>query len=240
MIEAVTFDATHTLIHVPRLGEVYAEVLGRHGVAVAPDEARRLISLVWQEFACSAQPGRDRFAAHPEGERGWWRRFLERMCEHLEAPPPSPFAAAELFHRFGSATPYEVYPEVPEVLDDLVSQGVRLGVVSNWDHRLPQVLADLGLARCFDSLVYSQKAGVEKPDRRIFLQALGELGAEPAAALHVGDSRLEDVEGALGAGMQALHLTRGSNGGDLSDLSDLPARVAKLAGVTAFPAGKLF
>src|SRR4051794_22441706 len=87
MIEAVTFDVTHTLIHSPRLGEIYAEVLNRHGLEIDAEEARRLISVVWQELSCSADPGRDRFASHPEGERGWWSRFLERVCELKEAPP---------------------------------------------------------------------------------------------------------------------------------------------------------
>ena len=222
MIRAVTFDVTHTLIHSPRLGEIYAEVLRRHGVDLEAEEARRLISTVWQELSCSADPGHDRFSAHPEGERGWWRRFLERLCELKGAPPPSRFAAAELFHRFGTAAAWEVYPEVPRILTELARQGLLLGVVSNWDHRLPDLLKSLRLARFFGSISYSAKAGVEKPDRRIFLQALEELGVEPAAALHVGDGRLEDVEGSVAVGMKALHLTRNTGGGDLRDLSGLP------------------
>jgi putative hydrolase of the HAD superfamily len=234
MIQAVTFDVTHTLIHSPRLGEIYAEILGRHGPGIDAGEARRLIPVVWQEMSCSADPGRDRFATHPEGERGWWLRFLERMCELREVPPPSRFAAAELFHRFGTAAAWEVYPEVPAVLAGLARRGLRLGVVSNWDHRLPGLLAELGLARFFGAVAYSAAAGVEKPDRRIFLRALDELGVEPAAALHVGDGRLEDVEGAVAAGMKALHLTRSltgtkngnkNGGGDLRDLAGLPALV---------------
>ena len=225
MIEAVTFDVTNTLIHSPRLGEIYAEVLTRHGVSVGAREARRLVSVVWQELSCSAEPGRDRFSSHPEGERGWWMRFLERICEHLEAPPPSRFAAAELFHRFGSAEAWEVFPEVPEALSALSSAGLRLAVVSNWDHRLPGVLEELGLARFFDAIVYSSAVGVEKPDGRIFAEALSRLGVPAEAALHVGDSRLEDVEGAEAVGMRALHLTRGSRTGDLPDLAELPSRV---------------
>lgn len=225
MIRAVTFDVTHTLLHIPRLGEIYSEVLGRHGVGVAPESARQLMVQVWQEMACSADPSRDRFSSHPEGERGWWMRLLERMCEHLGAAPPSRFAAAELFHRFGSGDAYEVYPEVPGVLAALREQGLKLGVVSNWDHRLPKVLEELGLAPLLDAIVYSAAVGAEKPDRRIFLYALGELGVEPGEALHVGDGRLEDVEGAVAAGMLALHLTRNTGGGDLRDLASLPELV---------------
>jgi len=226
MIEAVTFDVTRTLLHVPRLGAIYAEVLGRHGVEIDAEEAERLFSTVWQELACSAEPGRDRFSAHPEGERGWWRRLLERMCELRDAPPPSRFAAAELYHRFGTAEAYEVYPEVPEALARLREGGLRLGVISNWDHRLPGVLESLGLAPFFDAVVFSSKVGVEKPDGRIFREAASALGMDTSSVLHVGDGRLEDVEGAVAAGMRALHLTRTSGGGDLRDLSPLPELVA--------------
>ncbi|HEX3527451.1 MAG TPA: HAD-IA family hydrolase [Thermoanaerobaculia bacterium] len=224
-IEAVTFDVTNTLIHSPQLGELYAEVLSRHGVTVTPDAAARLVREVWQELACLAERGRDRFTAHPGGPRGWWKRFLERMCERLEAPPPSPFAAAELFYRFATPEAWEVFPEVPAVLARLRARGLRLAVVSNWDPRLPDLLESLGLARSFDAIVYSSEVGVEKPDPRIFLSALGRLKVEPAAALHVGDGKVEDAEGAAAAGLHALLLDRRrgvGKGGDLHDLAPLP------------------
>jgi putative hydrolase of the HAD superfamily len=208
MLQALTFDVTGTLIHSPRLGEIYAEILQRHGIPIEPDEARRLVGVVWRELACLADPSRDRFTSHPEGDRGWWRRFVERLCELHGANPPSRFAAAELFHRFGTAAGWEIYPEVPKVLAELREQGLRLGVISNWDSRLPGLLDKLGLARYFDAVTYSAAAGVEKPDRRIFLQALRSLGVDPGAALHIGDGRLEDVEGAIAAGLRALHLDR--------------------------------
>jgi putative hydrolase of the HAD superfamily len=253
MIQAVTFDVTHTLIHCPRLGEIYAEVLRRHGIEVTPAEAVRLVGVVWRELACSAAPCRDRWSAHPEGARGWWQRFLERFCEHLEAPPPSRFLAAELFHRFGSAEAWEVYPEVPAVLDALRAGGVRVGVISNWDTRLPELLRQLDLARRFDALVYSSAVGVEKPDSRIFRRALRELGVEAGAALHVGDNPLEDVEGALAAGLRALLLRRGAgaaaasgrpagrgrgqSAAGLADLAPLPAMVAAAGAVAARSGG---
>ena len=206
--QAVTFDVTHTLIHSPRLGEIYSEVLGRHGIEVAGGDALRLVGQVWRELACSADPPATASAPIPKG-RGWWQRFLVRFCEHLGAPPPSRFAAAELYHRLGSGEAWEVYPEVPGVLDALRGCGLRLGVISNWDTRLPEILRQLDLARHFDAIVFSSAVGVEKPDARIFRRALRELGVEARAALHVGDSRLEDVEGAIAAGMRALLLLRG-------------------------------
>jgi putative hydrolase of the HAD superfamily len=235
---AVTFDATGTLFHVPRLADIYGEVLARHGVDVPRRDLAGLIPRVWQELACAVELGSDRFAAHPEGARGWWRRFLERLCEHLGVPPASPFAAAELYARFARGDAYRVFPEVPRVLAELSRRGVPMGVVSNWDDRLTGVLEDLGLARWLDFVVVSYEVGVEKPHPAIFERALARLGLPPEQVLHVGDRVREDVEGALALGMEALLLVRpdtpegrkvaaaSGGGGDLADLSPLPDLVA--------------
>jgi putative hydrolase of the HAD superfamily len=50
--------------------------------------------------------------------------------------------------------------------------------------------------------------GVAKPDRAIFSHALELAGAGPEEALHVGDSPVEDVEGALAAGLRAVLVVR--------------------------------
>jgi putative hydrolase of the HAD superfamily len=234
-LSAVTFDVTHTLIHSPCLGEIYSEVLGRHGIDVEPAEAARLVRVVWQELSCSAEPGRDRFTSHPGGPRGWWARFLARLCEHLEASPPTRFAAAELYARFGRPDAWEVYPEAPAALDALREHGLRLAVVSNWDHRLPDLLAGLGLARRFDAVVTSSEVGVEKPDPRIFAAALARLGVDAGAAVHVGDGRLEDVDGALSAGLGAILLARGTGrvGATVPVVRELTELPPLLAGAAA-------
>jgi putative hydrolase of the HAD superfamily len=120
-------------------------------------------------------------------------------------------------------------------------------VVSNWDERLPPLLAELGLGDYLDAVVYSAAVGTEKPDPRIFLETLAQLGVEPSEGLHVGDSLREDVEGALAAGMEALHLVRsgapsvvqpdpsGGSRGDLADLSSLPDLIEISRSPTPFP-----
>jgi REG-2-like HAD superfamily hydrolase len=226
VLRAVTFDLTGTLIHTPRRGEIYSEVLARHGVTVTPGRATALIAEVWLELDCLAHPARDRFVAHPEGARGWWRRLLGRMCERLEVPPPSRFAAAELYDRFAAPDAWEIYPEVDRALEELRGMGLALGLISNWDDRLPRLLDGLGLAGRLDAVVYSQQIGVEKPHRRIFTAALDRLGLPPARVLHVGDRRTHDLEGARAVGMHALLLDRDRAAADLSDLADLPARIA--------------
>jgi putative hydrolase of the HAD superfamily len=223
-LEAVTFDVTHTLLSCPTLGQQYAEVLARHGIEVAAHDIEAAIPLVWQELACSASPARDRFLHHANGARGFWRHFVERTCELVDAARPSAFAAAELFDRFAQADAWEVAPGTREMLADLRRRGLRLAVISNWDQRLPLLLERLELADHFDTFAISAIVGAEKPHPRIFEAALAALGVEPERALHVGDSRRDDVEGAQGVGMQALLLAPGG-GGDLRSLAELPARL---------------
>jgi putative hydrolase of the HAD superfamily len=201
---AVTFDATGTLIRCPRLGEIYAEVLGRHGVRLDPDAIAATFAVVWKELDCRLAPGADRFTAHPDGERGFWRELLERLCALLGAPAPSRFAAAELFRRFKLAESWAVVPGAAKCLERLSDARLRLGVIANWDSRLEPLLEALGLRDFFDTVVRSSALGVAKPSPRIFLEAATQLGVPSERVLHVGDRPLEDRDGARAAGMQAL------------------------------------
>jgi putative hydrolase of the HAD superfamily len=225
-IRAVTFDATRTLFSVPGLGREYARILARHGLALPEAEIGKVVPVVWQEFAAAAPPFRDRFSAHPEGARGFWRAFVERVVELAGGARPSRFASAELFEHFATPAPYRVFPDVAPALDALAAAGVRLGVVSNWDARLARVLEGLGLAGRFATVIVSADVGVEKPHTAIFEAAAEQLGCDPAGLVHVGDSVREDVEGAIAAGWGALHLARGG-GGDLESLAELPAALAR-------------
>src|SRR5205807_1475626 len=83
-----------------------------------------------------------------------------------------------------------------------------LAVVSNFDGRLPRVLASLGLRPLVDLVVHSTAAAAAKPDPAIFRAALSALGVAPSAALHAGDGPVADVEGARRAGLRAVLLDR--------------------------------
>ena len=225
-LRAVTLDATHTLFHAPRMAEIYAEVLGRHGLPLELAVLRPVLREVWQEFSLAADPRRDRFSNHAGGALGFWRRFVERLCEHLEAPSVSRFAVSELYERFARAEAWQVYPDATAALAALRARGLRVAVVSNWDERLPRLLDALGLGADLDAVVTSQEAGVEKPHAEIFRLALARLGVEPEHALHVGDDVREDIEGAAAIGMGALRLDRSRRDpAALATLAELPARL---------------
>jgi putative hydrolase of the HAD superfamily len=220
-VRAISFDINGTLIHSPRLGEVYAEILGRHGIDVGSHEAFDTVRRVWEEFSCRREPGQDLFASHPRGSRGFWYEFIDRVCLLLGREPASRFAKAELFQAFTGPEAWEIFEEVPEVLSALEAKGMRMAVVSNWDDRLPVLLERLEISRFFETIVFSAAVGSEKPFSAIFERALEELSLPPQEVVHIGDRLREDVEGARGVGMQSIHLNRDSDKGDLRDLRPL-------------------
>jgi putative hydrolase of the HAD superfamily len=227
-IVGIGLDATGTLFRAADLGGDYARVLARHGLAADAAELNRLVPEVWREFSCAADPARDRFAGHPGGSRGFWSDVLYRLCERAGLPVPSLFAAAELYQRFAGAAAWRLFDDVVPAIEALRERGLRLAVISNWDERLPRLLAALGIDDPFDAVVISCDVGMEKPHRAIFDAAASALDAPPERLLHVGDRRIEDLEGARAAGWHALLLDRGG-GADLESLSELPERLAVLA-----------
>ena len=203
-LRAVTLDVTGTLL-VPRgVGEDYAEVLARHGITLPPREIERLFAEVLAEQRVVADPFRDPYTAHPDGARGFWGDIVRRLLALAGRAPPSPFALAELWERFRHAQAWRVLPGVEDGLEELRRRGLRLGVIANWDERLEDVLAAVGLRSLFSAVVRSSAVGWAKPHPRIFETALRQLDVAAGEALHVGDDPLRDVEGARAAGMRAL------------------------------------
>jgi putative hydrolase of the HAD superfamily len=87
-----------------------------------------------------------------------------------------------------------------------LSERYRLALLSNFDDgsTARRVLSEAGLASSFDAIVISQEEGIRKPSPEIFARACRKLSASPADCLYIGDTHVEDVEGAHGAGLSAL------------------------------------
>ena len=114
----------------------------------------------------------------------------------------------ELFLFFTRAEAWKLYPDVVPLLDRLVDTDLILGIISNWDSRLPPLLDNLDLTRYFSVIAVSALVGSAKPDRGIFEYALKESDIDPANAIHVGDSVEFDCKGAEACGMFPLLINR--------------------------------
>jgi len=165
--------------------------------------------------------------------------------------------APRLLHRFNCEEGYLLYPDVVPLIQRLRGNAqpgaprVVIGVITNSDDRVPDVLTALGLRvnafrfgheradkpsytqqHDIDFTVLSYDVGYEKPDKRIFAAAEDMLKADPTAAdtdpaswdkVYIGDEYAKDVVGALDAKWNAVLIDR-ENPGDREDVYWLDAR----------------
>ena len=218
---AVLLDAAGTLIDLTRpLGDTYSELAREFGGDLDPGTLAAGFRTAFTDIPPMAFPGRSG-ADLDRAERGWWRVVVERATRAAGGVPEFDGYFDRLYAHYASARAWRAYPEVPDVLSALRGRGFELAVVSNFDSRLPPLLDALGLAPFFDAVVCSAQAGAAKPDRAIFAHALAALGIEASEALHVGDSREADYDGARAAGIEALLVDRGATAHRAGAITDL-------------------
>jgi putative hydrolase of the HAD superfamily len=221
----VLLDAGGTLFTERRSrDEIYAEELQTLGVPRSLEEIARLREELHDELPES-------FEGQPRYSEAWFREFVRRLLRRVGSEAdPEPVRAA-IAANFVRAESFVVYGDVPPALEALLERGLRLGVVSNWNARLPELLVELGLGRCFEVVVASAAFGRSKPDPAIFGEALRRLGVRAEQALHVGDHPVNDVAAARRAGLRAWLLDRSRPPGPpepgvLRTLDELPDRLS--------------
>ena len=131
----------------------------------------------------------------------------------------------EVGARDGLQNEAEVIPTAAklELLGRMADAGLRMAVVSNSDGSCESSLVARGLRDHFHAVMDSHLVGHEKPDPRIFLQALERVGASPSESVYVGDDHENDVRAARAAGLRAVDVTT------LATLLDLPAHLEAVA-----------
>lgn len=231
---SVLFDVGETLLG-PResFGATYARVLAGLGLVLAPESFEAALRETWAELSRAIPVGTDRYRHFEDGERGYWLRFARATIERASGATAGEefvdVALERLRDAFRRREAWIVYDDVFPTLDELRSMGVRLGIVSNWDSRLPHVLQLHGLDGYFEAVAFSHDVGFEKPHPEIFRRALAKLGGNPREFLHVGDVASLDVEGARAAGIDAVLIDRRRGGAGsepaVSSLAEIPSIV---------------
>ncbi len=201
-MRAVFFDVDFTLIYPgPTFrGEGYRAFGARHGMDLAASK--------FDEAVVSAAPLLDvpeDTCYDDELYVAYTRHIVEQMGGRGEAAEA---CAREIYAEWAGNQHFLLYDDVPDVLCTLASAGVRLGLISNSHRRLAAFQSHFELDGLISAAVSSSDHGFMKPHRSIFAAALQLVGVPAQDALMVGDSIRQDVEGGLGAGMQAALLHR--------------------------------
>ncbi|ODS31448.1 MAG: Phosphoglycolate phosphatase [Candidatus Scalindua rubra] len=101
----------------------------------------------------------------------------------------------------------DIYEDSESTLKALRQKGFRLVAVTNtaWSGELIEGdLRRFGVASFFEAVIVSSDIGYRKPSPVIFERALRELGLDASECIFVGDSIIEDIQGAQQMGMRAI------------------------------------
>jgi HAD superfamily hydrolase (TIGR01549 family) len=104
----------------------------------------------------------------------------------------------------------ELIPGAGEVVRELKRRGYKLALVADGrPGTYRNVLTQHGLYDLFDAFTISEQLGVEKPDSRMFIHALDQLGiarADSGRTVMVGNYLERDIKGANQVGMISVWL----------------------------------
>ena len=225
-IKVVFFDAVGTLFHVKgSVGDVYLRYAEKYGVPRSVDMVTKVNQAFTDAFRQAPPPifAVDQPEKLKQCERLWWFDIVHAVFYRVGMFEGFDDYFDEVYESFSRAEAWEIYSEVPNVLEQLRTQGYELGVISNFDTRFFDIVRALKLESLFDSITISSIAGSAKPAEKIFQHALDQHVVEPEEAMHVGDDPKEDFEGATNANLAGVLLDRDGTekGGTIPCIADL-------------------
>lgn len=212
-IKALTFDAYGTLVRNENLILIPQRIVADHGLSASVDDVWRL----WLDFyfeATQLTPFRTVRAI----QATILARVLRCFDVRADAGP-----YVDLF--FQVTTQVELYPETLDVLNALAP--LPCAIVSNADH---EHVAAWNFTLPVQFILISETVKAYKPHRLLFQTALQRLGFQPRDVLHVGDSDVDDIQGAKTAGLRVAWVNRRGR----SRRPDVPApdfEIADLSGL---------
>lgn len=215
-IRVIFFDAAGTLFHVKgSVGEVYLSYAEKYGVPQTPDMLTAINAAFRRAFQDAPPPV---FAVEDPAEmkrceRLWWFDIVHAVYYRVGMFEGFDEYFDEVYEGFDGSRHWTLYPETIEVLGALRARGYELGIISNFDTRLFNVLRGLGLRDRFDTVTLSTLTRAAKPSARMFEAALEKHAVDPDEAVHVGDSRAEDAEAATAAKLVGIWLDRDGRAG---------------------------
>jgi putative hydrolase of the HAD superfamily len=201
---AVFLDAGGVIVLPHR--QLVADALGRAAIEIRPERVPHA------HYAAVTQLDRN-----PEmitSQDAYFKAFATDLGVAPERVPDAIQALLVLADRdrSGEILWSEPAPGALAAMASLARAGVPVVIVSNSDGRGRQNLRDAGICevgRDVTALIDSTVVGSSKPDPGIFRAALGAVGVDASAVVHVGDTLAADVAGALAAGITPIHVDPG-------------------------------
>jgi HAD superfamily hydrolase (TIGR01509 family) len=192
-IKSIFFDVGNTLLF-PNRERIHAPLAER---GLTPD------TILLRDLERSTKNEFDaRMIQNGSTDHSFWWMFYSQLLDKIGLKDDT--LRDQLVSSIRQSANWDVIP--PGTREHLQKIGARfkIGVISNADGKIEDVLRRCSIADCFRSITDSGLVGVEKPHPEIFRQALQAMNAAPDESVYVGDLYSVDYLGATGAGMQAI------------------------------------
>lgn len=132
-------------------------------------------------------------------------------------------------------------PDCIDMLTGLAASGVKIALVSDCVHDVPDIWPSTPFAGLITTAVFSCVEGTRKPDPRLYEAAMSGLGVTPEECLFIGDGGSNELQGASDLGIDAYLLDDQPadlstvlrvdihewDGPSIKTLSEVPALIAR-------------
>jgi HAD superfamily hydrolase (TIGR01509 family) len=193
-MRAVTFDFGQTLAELDH--EFLMRRVHGFGAELDPVASHAATVSAWHAY------GRAKALGHA---RAWQAMILEILrgggVRKIRAQEADPGYAEKIAQLLWDAQPTHNLWRKPiagmfELVAELREKRVPVGIISNSEGHLAELVDELGYGALFPVIIDSGRVGVDKPNPRIFQLAADALGVPLADIVHVGDAWEADVLGA--------------------------------------------
>ncbi len=184
----ILLDAGGTLLHPnPTYEKIYKEVLDIHGIPKTEMEIDGAVLRVLSKFNEQSESNED-YQLQPSfwGPAVLRELGLEENAELLK----------DLLTAISTKVKMVIAQSTIDICTTLNQRGYRLGIVSNWNGILADVLRGHDVLDLFESIVTSVEVGYAKPHRRLFEAALEDMEVSASEVVFVGESYAADMVGA--------------------------------------------
>ena len=210
-IKAVLFDAAGTLFDTrTTVGALY------HGLAICygSKATAEAINSSYLNYLRTYGTPKDRHS---------WESMVRIVFDEVGEVSDFDTFFEELYKLFQTHHGWSCFPETHQVLKSLRKAGYLIGIVSNFDDRLYDLLVNLQLIHLVDSVTIPSSCGYAKPNQGIFDAATTSLGIVSDEAIFIGDNPVEDFQAATRAGLKAMLILRGGEAskGEIPSISNL-------------------
>lgn len=207
--KVITFDCTNTLFYFKTPPEVqYIKTAGTFGV---PEETfdKNLMKLNFRKQFKELHQKYPNFGRNSISYQNWWELLVLNVFMHSSHEPIAKKilepVALKLIDQYKTQECWGKFDKANELITALKDAGKVVGVISNFDPRLHDLINDMKLPK-FDFVVTSYEAGVEKPNPQIFHKArkASDIDIHSSEALHIGNELEKDFDGARSAEWSAI------------------------------------